>query len=492
MGGVVLQPDDHWFEEFFDAIYQFTGILDAHGRIVKANRTVLKLTGLTQDQVSGQPLWAVPWSALSRQNRQMLKRAVNQAIRGNFVRYELALSRRGQPEMIIDFSFKPIFDEARVLQLIIVEGRDITAYKRTSEALFQSEARFKTIFEKAGIGIVIKAVDGKMLDCNPAFQAMLGYSVEELRLRDYLEITYALDRGISRKLFNELVNGRRRSYFTEKRYLNKDGEIVWGRITASLVQGLDGQEQYVLGMVENITAQKQIEAELVELQQRLMQGREAERLRLAQELHDGPLQEIIGVSYQIRSLENAISGDADREQLQTVQNALQLLAKSIRTICGELRPPTLIPFGLEKTILSHAEEFKTSHPELNIDLSLVDDGQSLSEPVRIVLFRIYQEALHNIVRHAQASTVWVRFRLDEEQAFLEIQDDGVGFVLPRRWIKLARQGHLGLVGAKERAKEVGGSLEITTAPSQGTFIQAVVPLKGEFIQAQVPGEEEKP
>jgi PAS domain S-box-containing protein len=490
--GLMMQPNDFWFEEFFDAIFQFTGILDARGRMMKANRTALKLTGLTQDQVSGQPLWAIPWSALSRQNRQVLKRAVNQAVRGNFVRHELAIRRRGLPEMILDISLKPIIDEAKVLQLIIVEGRDITAYKRTSEALFESEARFKTIFEKAGIGIVIKGVDGKMLDCNPAFQAMLGYSVVELRERDYLEITHALDRGVSRKLFNELVNGRRGSYFIEKRYLHKDGEVIWARITASLVQGLDRQEQYVVGMVENFTAQKQIETELVELQQRLMQGREAERLRLAQELHDGPLQEVIGITYQIQSLDNAISADADREQLQTVQSSLQQLAKSIRTTCGELRPPTLIPFGLEKTILSHAGEFKTSHPELNIELNLVDDSQSLSEPVRIVLFRIYQEALRNIVRHAQANTVWVRFWLTEDQAFLEIQDDGVGFVLPRRWINLARQGHLGLVGTQERAKEVGGNLEVTAAPGQGTLIRAVVPLKEEFIQVHVPGEEEKP
>jgi signal transduction histidine kinase len=220
-----------------------------------------------------------------------------------------------------------------------------------------------------------------------------------------------------------------------------------------------------------------------------MQGREMERLRVAQDLHDGPLQEIIGISYQIQALENAIPTDAYLEQLETVQDALQQLTKSIRTMCGELRPPTLVPFGLEKTILSHAEEFQSAHPELQIELSLARDGRALSEQIRIVLFRIYQEALNNILRHAQASTVWIRFWLNEEQAILEIQDNGVGFELPSRWIKLARQGHLGLVGAIERAGEVGGSLDVTTAPGQGTLIRATVPLQEELIWFS--GEEEK-
>ena len=98
-----------------------------------------------------------------------------------------------------------------------------------------------------------------------------------------------------------------------------------------------------------------------------------------------------------------------------------------------------------------------------------------------MLFRIYQEALHNILRHARANRVWVRFWLDEEQAILEVQDNGVGFELPNRWIKLARQGHLGLVGAIERTGEVGGSLEVKTASGQGTLIRAKVPLKEELI-----------
>ena len=125
-------------------------------------------------------------------------------------------------------------------------------------------------------------------------------------------------------------------------------------------------------------------------------------------------------------------------------------------------------------------EFQEAHPELTVHLDLVKDRRLLPEHVRIELFRIYQESLNNILHHAQAKTIEIHLKLSDEKVTLEIEDDGVGFVLPGRWIKLARQGHLGLVGAMERAREVGGQLEVVSTPGQGTLIRAIVPLKEEL------------
>lgn len=484
--------DDHWSGEFFDAMVQLIGILDVHGKLVRINRAGLDLMGLTQADVVGMAVQDLPWAGLSRQGRRLLKQAVHQAGRGQFVRAELEMQPPGQPEMIIDFSFNPVLDDGEKPGFMIVEGRDITTLKRTVAALNQSEARFKTIFEGAGVGIVIKGVDGKMLDCNPAFQNLVGYSADELRQLDYINITHPVDKVISNKLFKELVRGKRKSYTIEKRYIHKTGAEVWGRITTSLVQGSDRQALFVIGIVENITAHKRIQAELLELQQRLTQGREDERLRLAQDLHDGPLQEIIGISFQVKALKNSGAEGLDREQLQSIQDALQDLARSVRLICGELRPPNLVPFGLERSILSHANGFRAAHPELEVVLSLDQDGQKLSKHVRVVLFRIYQEAMNNLQRHAEASKVSIRFSMRKRRAVLEVQDNGKGFDLPENWINLARQGHLGLVGARERARDVGGELELMTAPGQGTTIRAVIPLAEQNLPHGVPGEDNAP
>jgi signal transduction histidine kinase len=103
------------------------------------------------------------------------------------------------------------------------------------------------------------------------------------------------------------------------------------------------------------------------------------------------------------------------------------------------------------------------------------DEQSLAEPVRLALFRIYQAALNNVARHAQAQRVDIRFRFADDEIVLEIQDDGRGFELPERWITLAREGHLGLVGAAERAEAVGGKLDVESAPGKGTCLRVIVP-----------------
>jgi signal transduction histidine kinase len=165
-----------------------------------------------------------------------------------------------------------------------------------------------------------------------------------------------------------------------------------------------------------------------------------------------------------------------------VERTLQQLAHSLRIVCSELRPPTLIPFGLKKAILAHVEELRGTHPDLEIYLDLDFDGQTLSEQSRLVLYRIYQEAMHNILRHAQARRVWVRFQMDNSHASLEVRDDGVGFTVPDKWLLFARQGHLGLVGAVERVKEVGGEIEITAVPGEGTRIWTAIQFQA--LQAQ--------
>ena len=484
--------NDLSFADFFDVLYQFAAILDPQGNVIRANKAALKPAGLHEDQIRGRPVWEVAWTGLSKANRQSLKNAVGQAALGDPVRSELVVRRGRNLQQVIDFSLRPIWDGETGVKYILAEAWDETAYKETSDALYRSEARFRTIFEKAGIGILIKGVDGRILDSNPAFQSMLGYDPLELLQMKYIDITHGDDRAVSRKLFNELVKGRRESYSMEKRYLHKDGRPVWASITTSMVRGPDHEAQYVIASVENITPRKLVEEELFELQRTLNRGREMERLRLAQELHDGPLQEIAGISFRFKELESALPDREDRKQLRAVRDSLQQVSRSIRSLCSELRPPSLISFSLEKTIRSHAQEFQTAHPEIHLNLALADDDQALSELTRIALYRIYQEAMRNIQRHAQASQVWIRFQLDEEQVVLEVQDDGTGFVLPDRWVTLANQGHLGLVGAMERARDAGGRLKVTSSKKHGTLLRAVLPLEGNTLSIHVSNQENRP
>ncbi len=215
--------------------------------------------------------------------------------------------------------------------------------------------------------------------------------------------------------------------------------------------------------------------ELEEALRRLAASREEGRLHLAQELHDGPLQDIYGSLFQLGGLaDDAMPDVSIADRLLETQGILRGVIDQLRAICGELRPPAL-PLGLEVAVRSHVDVVRAANPGLEIELELEPDGQQLPEPTRLALYRICQQALANVVRHASAGQVLVRLSLGPEDVTLDVRDDGVGFVLPDRWVQLARQGHLGLLGARERAEALGGRLEIRSSPSDGTALKAVIP-----------------
>lgn len=216
--------------------------------------------------------------------------------------------------------------------------------------------------------------------------------------------------------------------------------------------------------------------ELVILQARLVDNVEAERLWVSQELHDGPMQEIYALIYELSFLEDAPDGSDWKAEIAALQDKLKQINENLRSVTRELRPTALTPFGLEKAIREHGERFDEEHPELQITLNLMEDDTLLPEHVRLTLFRIYQTALTNVIRHAEAKNISVNFSFDKEQIILEIQDDGKGFEVPKRIRTLARRGHFGLAGAVERAEAIGGKLEVDSAPGKGTRLRVIVPV----------------
>ena len=261
------------------------------------------------------------------------------------------------------------------------------------------------------------------------------------------------------------------------------------QINEQLAQARDDLERRVLertlelrtnnaALQAEIQRRIQLEAELAEVQRRLIDRVETERLELAQELHDGPMQELYGISYGLAGLNGDLPENL-RPELSAQQARLQNVIAALRTIAREMRPPALAPFGLEKAIRSHVESFQQNYPDMEIRLHLTPDEQALPEPVRLALFRVYHTAMINVIRHAEATRITVTFTLDPQTIFLEVSDNGKGFEVPKRWYEFAREGHLGLAGAAERAEAVGGRLEVISAPGKGTTIRVIAPREQE-------------
>jgi PAS domain S-box-containing protein len=355
---------------------------------------------------------------------------------------------------------------------------EITERLSAKQALAVSEERFRSIFEFVTVGIKVLNLEGRILQTNYAFQSMIGYIEDELVGNYFHKFLHPDDVRRAMNLFDDVKTNGATSFRFEHRALHKDQSLVWVKTIFTVIRK-DNEDQtpaFVVGIVENVTEQKRIEAEMAELNSRLQSSMELERLRLAQELHDSPMQSLYSAIYRIEELRNAASPEL-KEALTDVKEHIQEVLQDLRATAKELRPPTIFNFGLENAIRSHAGDVVEKHPNLNIHLSLAHDRQMLPEKVRLALFRIFQQSLANVIRHAKATEVHVRFSFDAEEAYLEITDNGKGFEVPANWIELVRRGHYGLAGAAERANALGGMLKVQSKPGISTTIQVIVPWK---------------
>src|SRR5512135_189346 len=114
--------DNHWYEDLFDAINQFIAILDDHGEVVRVNRAAVELTGVSPDQITGVPLWNLPWQAFTKTNKREIKRAVEQAEHGNFVSLELEVLPNDHSTRTINFRLTPVQDDQKMVKHIIAAG----------------------------------------------------------------------------------------------------------------------------------------------------------------------------------------------------------------------------------------------------------------------------------------------------------------------------------------------------------------------------------
>ncbi|HAE59257.1 MAG TPA: hypothetical protein DCG54_07055 [Anaerolineae bacterium] len=209
---------------------------------------------------------------------------------------------------------------------------------------------------------------------------------------------------------------------------------------------------------------------LSQAQHRLLRSREEERARLARDLHDGPLQALIGLNLQLGLLQPKV---ADSAALKEMRTEVQNLLADLRGVCSELRPPMLDTLGLAAALRSLAEDWSA---QSGVAVRLDVPSQAAALPplpgdTAVNLYRVAQEALANVARHAGASQVNICLAGKEDGVRMAIEDDGRGFNLPGEIGELTASGHFGLVGLRERINLIGGKLSLDSAPGRGTRIQ---------------------
>ena len=385
-------------------------------------------------------------------------------------------------EGMLAFAGYPLIVEGRVVGVMALFARQVLAEdtlealasvadviaqgiqrKRAEEDLTESRERYRAVVEQATEGIyILDTENGHVLETNPALGGMLGYTAEELREMDIHDLVAHPREEVYAYFERVLAEGQ--LLIGERKYRRKDGSLVDVEVSASMIHF--GTNEMVCVVVRDVTERKRTEEVLREM-------REAERNRIARDLHDGALQDL---SYALAETRHVLSvaeaPELDR-RLGRVVEALERTGPELRSAIYDLRLEEERNKPLAESLGDLVELNRRMTPVLDIELDV--DSSVPARPLGekgAQLLRILQEALTNVRRHSGSRNAMVSLMTEEDLLVAEVADDGRGFDLA-----VGSPAGLGTRGMRERARALKGELKIESEPSRGTKVRFEMPLK---------------
>jgi PAS domain S-box-containing protein len=342
-----------------------------------------------------------------------------------------------------------------------------------------SEQKYRHLFEAASDAIWIQDIDGNFLEGNRGWQKLTGFTVEEIKggkVSRYLsEKALTLAREVKRKLINGLPFEQP---YEQQVFVKSGGEKTVMMSTNALMTGgkITGFEH----IARDVTRERQQQANVRAYIQQITRAQEEERKRIARDLHDDVSPDIIIL---IQKLDNITSAQRPKitemkENLQEVRDQAVKALEGLRATAQGLRPRIIDDLGLEAALEWIAEELERDQ-KIRTKVETSNIERKLSPETQILLFRIAQEALNNIRKHARASSVTIRLEGSEDEIMMTVTDNGQGFSAPDKIEGMVSAGRLGLMGMHERARLLNGTLRIKSAPGEGTEITVRLPWPAE-------------
>ncbi|MFZ4538848.1 ATP-binding protein [Propionivibrio sp.] len=387
-------------------------------------------------------------------------------------------------------SREELWHELQVYQIELEMQNE--ALSEAKIALEESRDRYIDLYEFAPVGYLTLTADGTVAEINLTGCTLLGVERKNLLNRHFTLFVAPEDQDRWSRHFLSLKKqtGQGKLELTLKRGTLQRGTLQRGEdtvfhaqleFTPPAVHGspASSPSPLIRMALSDISERKQVEAERIEnlaqlrqLSQFLQQVREQDRAHFSRELHDELGQNLTALRIDFNSLTNDLASEnpAILTRLAAIDQMLLGTVDSVRRICEDLRPAMLDALGLEAALTSYVKNVAGQYG-LACDLELDREDYRLDEPTSTAIFRIVQESLTNIGRHAHASHVMVALQCRGDHLLLTIADDGCG--LPAA-ICGERKCH-GLLGMRERVNMLGGSIAIDSAPGRGTHIEVIIP-----------------
>jgi PAS domain S-box-containing protein len=359
--------------------------------------------------------------------------------------------------------------------------RDVTERVRAERDIRQAEERYRVLVERLP-AVVYEAVFGfpaPWLYVSPHVERMLGFSPDDF-LSDpsfWWDRIHPDDKeGV--ELQEELSRASGVPLASEYRMIAREGQVRWIRDEAEVVSDDAGRPYLLRGLLLDITDRKAAEEALLRSEEsvrrlyaRLLQAQEEERARIADDIHDDSIQAMTAVGIRLQTImQRGPAGDREPD-LRKLEETVAHAIRRLRYLLFELRPRVLDEEGLSAALHTFAMVMQEqTHTTVDVESRLVEEPPG---ETRLILYRIAQEALANVRKHAEAHRVSVTVEPSDGGYLVRIEDDGVGF--DPASLEGSRPGHLGLTAMKERAEMSGGWCRVTSEPGRGTKVEFWMP-----------------
>jgi PAS domain S-box-containing protein len=392
------------------------------------------------------------------------------------------LVRRDGSVFYTDVSSHPINYKGR--RCLINFFHDITQRRESEERLRRSESRYKALVESSPDAVIMCDLEGRIIFASS--QAAERHEVgdaSDLVGRSAMDLVVPQDRGLmTRNIGRLLETGIRRN--DEYTGLRRDETTFFGEISASVIYSVSGEPEAFVAIYRDITDRKEAQRELQKEQdalRQMLQASDHDRELITYELHDGVAQRIAGALLYFDAMlqEDPVLTDEARASLDAGMTALRQACAEVRSLMNRTRTPLLNMFGLKTAIADFIDQFGDRPNAPEITYRCETRFKRLEPVLENTIFRVAQEALTNACIHGQSERVWVSLIQHDEEVFLEVKDNGVGFDLSQ-----VKENRFGLHGIRERTRLLGKDLEIVSTPGEGTHIRATFPLVHEEKRAE--------